>query len=121
MIPELPSDTMKIKNSIYNEIVNCLGDRYEKGSTTLHSIAAGGEKGNFKISFRIYNFFHIFFTYDQGNISCAIKQGDFSIPLKTRITIYSPKTFLVFWSEVCFQLELRIPDKYLKYYGWMIK
>lgn len=73
----------------------------------------------FSINFKAYNYFVILLNYEKGRIGCSIQYGEKSfIPIENSQKWYEEMDFNIFCRELKEQLELRIPDKFLKFYGW---
>ena len=72
----------------------------------------------FNMQFTLYNFFNISFNYDRGAFGCSIINGELGIGLKNSQKWYDKADMDVFFKELEQQIELRIPDKFLEYYGW---
>jgi hypothetical protein len=72
----------------------------------------------FTIEFQAYDYFIIIFNYDRGRFGCSIKYGSGGISLKNSQKWYDEADMNTFFKELEQQIELRIPDKFLKYHGW---
>jgi hypothetical protein len=72
----------------------------------------------FSIEFRLYNYFPMIFNYDRGRFGCAISYGVNGVGLKNSQQWYDEADMDIFLKELEEQIELRIPDKFLKFYGW---
>jgi|SRR5690625_148592 len=72
----------------------------------------------FTIEFEAYNFFILYLNYDRGRFGCAIKYGNSGISLENSQKWYDKADMNIFFQELEQQLVLRIPDKFLEYYGW---
>ena len=70
------------------------------------------------IEFKMYNYFYVIFNYDRGSFGCAIINGEHGIDLESSEKWFDKADFDNFFSDLKEQIELRIPDKYLEYYGW---
>ena len=73
----------------------------------------------FSLEFNIYNFYHIFLNYDRGCFGCAISYGGKGIPLKNSQKWYEEADLNIFVAELDKEIRLRIPNKFLEYYGWL--
>lgn len=71
------------------------------------------------ISFQAYNYFIILFTYDMGRFGCSIQFGQHTVGLPNSQKWFDEADFSIFFKELKEELELRIPDKFLKARGWM--
>lgn len=73
----------------------------------------------FNVRFSAYNYFIVLFYYDSGRIGCNIQYGEnLFIELKNSQEWYEKADFDIFCKELQEDLELRIPDKFLKAHGW---
>ena len=73
----------------------------------------------FSIDFEAYNYFVIRLNYDQGRFGCNIISGERMIALNNSQGWWDEADFDVFLIELQKELELRIPDKYLRAHGWL--
>lgn len=73
----------------------------------------------FSIKCTIYNYFVLLFNYDRGHFGCNIMCGNDAIAIPTNIEWDDDCDFAFFLKEIDEQIRLRIPDKYLKAYGWL--
>lgn len=65
-------------------------------------------------------FFYVVFQYNLDIIGCYIEAGNnICIPLITDKNCYSDTVIEDYISKIKDELELRIPDKYLKAKGWL--
>ena len=73
----------------------------------------------FSIDFEAYNYFAIRLNYDQGRFGCNIISGERMIGLNNSQKWWDKANFDIFFVELQKELELRIPDKYLRAHGWL--
>ena len=73
----------------------------------------------FSIDFEAYNYFAIRLNYDQGRFGCNIISGERMIALNNSQEWWDEANFDIFFMELQKELELRIPDKYLRAHGWL--
>ena len=73
----------------------------------------------FSITFKAYNYFVIRLNYSKGRFGCCIDFGEYGISLDNSQKWWDPADFDVFLEELKQEIELRIPDKFLKAKGWM--
>lgn len=66
----------------------------------------------------MYDYYNVILNYDRGRFGCHIMCGNKKIPLKNSRKWYDKADMNTFFKELQEQLELRIPDKFLKYNGW---
>lgn len=73
----------------------------------------------FSVRFKAYNYFIVLLNYDRGILGCNIQFGEYGIGLPNSQKWFDKADFQVFCEELQKQLELRIPDKFLKANGWL--
>ena len=73
----------------------------------------------FSIDFEAYNYFVIRLNYDQGRFGCNIISGERMIGLNNSQEWWDKANFDIFFMELQKELELRIPDEYLRAHGWL--
>lgn len=73
----------------------------------------------FSIEFCAYDYFPIIFHYDMGRIGCNICFGTRVIALENSQKWWDEADFNIFFQELKDELELRIPDKFLKTHDWL--
>ena len=73
----------------------------------------------FSIDFEAYNYFAIRLNYDQGRFGCNIISGERMIALNNSQEWWDEANFDIFFMELQKELELRIPDEYLRAHGWL--
>lgn len=73
----------------------------------------------FSVEFVAYDYFQIKLNYDKGRFGCCIVYGEKTIELKNSQKWWDEADFDVFFRELKEELELRIPDKFLKTRGWL--
>ena len=73
---------------------------------------------SFGIEFFAYNYFLIRLNYDRGSFGCCISVGKYGIGLENSQEWWDTADFDIFFDELERELELRIPDKFLKAKGW---
>ena len=73
----------------------------------------------FSVEFVAYDYFPIRCNYDKGRFGCCITYGNRTVALDNSQKWWNEANFDVFFEELKEELELRIPDKYLKAHGWM--
>lgn len=73
----------------------------------------------FSVEFEAYGYFPIRMNYDKGRFGCCIVFGDKGIPLENSQKWWDEADFDLFFKELQEELELRIPDKFLKAHGWL--
>lgn len=89
-------------------------------STEIYDVVDDADHRQFKIRFLAYDYFIVVFQYEQDVVGCAIEQGNnIYIPLVKGQHCYSSENLNVYFNAVSEELELRIPDKFLKNRGWL--
>ena len=73
----------------------------------------------FSIEFEAYNYFILRLNYDRGRFGCSIVFGDRMVKLRNSQEWWDEADFDIFFAELQNELELRIPDKFLKSHGWI--
>ena len=111
----MQNNAEKIAVDIINKLKNYFGNRLEGFS--VYSIT-DEPYTMFSIKFTAYNYFPIIFNYDRGSFGCSISNGGEGVELKSSQTWYDKADINVFLKELQQQIELRIPDKFLEFYGW---
>ena len=103
---------------LYNKILSYFNNRIDEDGYSLKT-KDDQTDDVFKLMVRVYNTFYLNFYYDQKNIYCSIDNGYHEIKLPLSSYTYEENTFDSFLIEVQKELELRIPDKFLKDRGWL--
>lgn len=73
----------------------------------------------FSIKFTLYNYYIIVYNYDRGHFGCSIIFGDDTVTLQSNVEWDDECNYASYWKEIDRLVRLRIPDKYLKEYGWL--
>ena len=75
----------------------------------------------FKLNFAAYNYFWIQFSYDNDLCGFSIILNDqFGVSLESEMRSYMGTTdWDSYLKEIMAEIELRIPDKFLKAKGWL--
>ncbi|MDQ0362146.1 hypothetical protein [Breznakia pachnodae] len=73
----------------------------------------------FSIDFELYNYFNIRLNYERGRFGCSINNGGNYISLENSQKWFDEADFNIFFKELKIEIELRIPDKYLKAKEWI--
>ncbi len=85
----------------------------------IEDVVNDSEYGFFSVKFSAYNYFPMRFEYDRGRFACYIDYGIRKIKLESSQKLWYNADFNTFLKEIKTQLELRIPDKFLRAKGWM--
>lgn len=75
----------------------------------------------FGIEFYAYDYFIVRLNYDRGRFGCCICEGKYGIRLNSSQENWDTADFDIFFDDLERELELRIPDKFLKAKGWYKK
>lgn len=74
----------------------------------------------FSLEFKLYNFYNIILNYDRGRFGCAILYCESKgVGLPNSQQWYDKDDLDISVRELDEEIRLRIPDKYLKHYGWL--
>ena len=73
----------------------------------------------FWIKFKAYDYFPIILTYDVGSFGCTILIGKHGATLRNSQQWWEKANLDVFLKELKEEIELRIPEKFLKAKGWL--
>lgn len=104
---------------ISEELMNALDDYFgDRLDCFVVSNQMDTPHTEFRIEFEMYKFFNVVLEYDRGCFGCSIQSGEVLIGLENSQEWYDTADMKKFLKELEFQLELRIPDKFLKYHGW---
>ncbi len=104
--------------NISKVLKNILNDRIS--SSKIYDLVDEPNHHSFKIGFTAYNCFYVVFQYNLDIIGCYIEVGNnICFPLITDKNCYSDTVIEDYISKIKDELELRIPDKYLKAKGWL--
>ncbi len=97
---------------------NYFGNRIEGYS--IYNFDDSPYARTFNMIFSLYNYFTVGLNYDRGKFGCHIVNGKWGVALNNsqeRRDLERADIDL-FIREIDEQVRLRIPDKYLEYYGW---
>lgn len=109
----------KNSETISDEIINRLGDYFQKKiDDFMISEMTDTPYTMFGIEFVMYKYFNIVLNYDRGRFGCSIINGNRFLPLENSQKWYDKLDMNTFLKELEEQIKLRIPDKYLEFYGW---
>lgn len=104
--------------NISKVLKNILNDRIS--SSKIYDLIDESNHYSFKIGFTAYNYFYVVFQYNLDIIDCYIEVGNnLCVPLITAKNCYSDTVIEDYILKIKDELELRIPDKYLKAKGWL--
>ncbi|MBQ8527082.1 MAG: hypothetical protein IJ429_01290 [Lachnospiraceae bacterium] len=112
------NETDKMALEFNKKIREKLGDRV--GSFVIEKVNDDSDNRFFSITFKMYDYYVICFNYDRGFFSCCI---DFDvhgcINLESSQKCWDTADFDIFFEELKNEIELRIPDKFLRAKGWL--
>ena len=94
-----------------------MGDKVDK--FCIFNVNDDVNHREFSINFEAYNYFAIRLNYDQGRFGCNIISGERMIALNNSQEWWDEANFDIFFMELQKELELRIPDEYLRAHGWL--
>lgn len=113
------NETNKMAGKLCNMLQSRFGDRVE-GFVILRVIDDPNWR-EFSIEFEAYKYFPIRLNYDRGRFGCSIDYGEYGISLESSQKWWDTADFDIFFDDLERELELRIPDKFLKARGWYKK
>lgn len=95
------------------------GNRITSGFT-ITDVNEDVNHKEFSIQVTLYDYYRIYINYDKF-IGACIATGDVGVGLKNSQNDWSQDDFDIdlFMEEMKKEIELRIPDKYLKAKGWL--
>lgn len=112
------NDFNEIRMKIGRKIKQVFGDR--SGCLEFFDIVEEAGHWAFKIRFVAYNYFVIVFNYELDIIGFSIEAGqENKICIMDEHTCYSNTDLDSYIKKVIDEIELRIPDKYLRAHGWI--
>ncbi len=111
------NETEKIAFHFIEMAKDKMGDRLSDFTIVeLYDIPAHRD---FSIDFVAYNYLFVRLSYSNGSFGCSIVSGKYRTYLKNSQKRWDNTNFDVFFKELKRELELRIPDEYLKAKGWL--
>lgn len=111
------SDTDKLALSFNRMAREKLGERVK--DFCIFNVNDDVNRREFRVEFTAYNYFPVRFNYDLGGMGCSISFNNRTIGLSNSQEWWDNADFDLFFKELQTELELRIPDKYLKANGWL--
>lgn len=106
----------EIENIFVDGLKRQLGDRIESIIVVESSNEPITQVG---IEFLAYKYCTIRFNYDRGSFGCCIVTGRQGVVLESTETWFDEANLDKFFQDIKSEIELRIPDKFLKAKGWM--
>lgn len=111
------NDTQMKSIEASKKIKEIFGDRI--GTPKIYDVVHENNHYQFRIGFTAYESFSVVFQYEMDIIGCYFECGrQDCISLVDGRHCYSDTDLEAFFKEVRTQLELRVPDKFLKAKGW---
>lgn len=111
------NEMQRIALSVSKELKKIFENRISY--TNIFDVVDEPNHHNFKIGFTAYDYFSVVFQYEQDIIGCHIEIGKNTfVPLLKEKHCYSDTDINSYFLKVKEELELRIPDKYLRAKGW---
>lgn len=111
------NETEKMASDFIDAIDKRMGEQVD--NFVLDDVSDDPRYRTFTIRLLAYNYFHVYIRFDRGSILCALKDSDSYILLPNSQENYSKMDIDKFVEELRREIELRIPDKYLKAHGYM--
>lgn len=112
------NDFKEIRMEIGRKIKQFFGNRI--GSLEFYDIVEEVGHWSFKIRFIAYNYFIILFNYELDIIGFSIEVGcENKICIIDEHICYSDVDLDSYLKRVKDEIELRIPDKFLRVHGWI--
>lgn len=113
------NDTQKKALEVSKKLKDAFGNRV--AYTEVYDVVDVANHYSFKIRFLAYSYFWVVFQYDLDLIGCYIEGGNNRCIFLSNDEMrgYSSTDLDKYFEQVREELELRIPDKYLKANGWL--
>lgn len=111
------NETEQMASDFCDKVANKFGKRVN--DFAILDVIDDPNHRTFSVEFEAYNYFIIRMNYERGSFGCCIITGKYGITLHNSQEWYDTADFNVFFRELQEQLELRIPDKFLKANGWL--
>ena len=115
----MQSDLMRAKANFF---IDELLKHFEKrvSEFCISNVDEDESHAAFRVDFKAYDYFWVFANYDRGVFGCSIRQGEaLFIPLNSSYQWWEKTDFTHYFEELQSELELRIPDKFLRARGWL--
>ena len=107
----------KIATEMVDKMIEYFGNRVTE--FVIANVIDDPNHRAFSITFKAYNYFVIRLNYSKGRFGCCIDFGEYGISLDNSQKWWDTADFDVFLEELKQEIELRIPDKFLKAKGWL--
>ena len=107
----------KIATEMVDKMIEYFGNRVTE--FVIAGVINDSSHRAFSITFKAYNYFVIRLNYNKGRFGCCVDFGEYGISLDNSQKWWDTADFDVFFKELKQEIELRIPDKFLKAKGWL--
>lgn len=111
------NETDKMALQFNRRIREKFGERV--GNFVIENVIDDPAYRSFSIKFKAYDYFPMRLNYDRGRFGCCIAMGETAIGLENSQKWWDSADFDIFFEELKQEIELRIPDKFLKAKGWL--
>jgi hypothetical protein len=111
------NETQKMASDFIDQMISKFGEKMK--NFIIQDVTDNPNHRAFSITFEMYNYFNVILNYGRGHFGCAIINGDHhGVSLKNSQEWWDEADFNIFFKELEKEIELRIPEKYLKANGW---
>ena len=107
----------KIATEMVDKMIEYFGNRVTE--FVIAGVINDPSHRAFSITFKASNYFVIRLNYNKGRFGCCVDFGEYGISLDNSQKWWDTADFDVFFKELKQEIELRIPDKFLKAKGWL--
>lgn len=111
------NETEQMARSFNKMARESLGDKV--GGFVIFNVTDDVNHREFSIEFTAYDYYPIRLNYEKGRFGCSIHYGQRHIGIPSSQEWWDKTDFSIFFEELKQDLELRIPDKFLKSRGWL--
>ena len=108
-----------LATEVSERIQRAFGDR--ASDMTIYDVVDVPNHHMFSIKFKAYDYYWVQFNYDNDLCGFSIDLGDeFGASLESKMRSYmGTKDWDSYLKEIMAEIELRIPDEFLKAKGWL--
>ena len=114
-----PNETAKMAGEFCDMLKKKFGDRVD--DISIFRLVDDQSHREFSISFVAYEYYTVGFNYERGSFGCFLDFGRTGVNLNSSQKWWDTADFDIFFDDLERELELRIPDKFLKARGWYKK
>ncbi len=100
-----------------NKLKDFFGNRVE--DVLVEHVEHSSILREFVVTFFAYNYYPICCNYDGGRFGCVITNSEYGVEIKNSQEWWETTDFNIFFEELKKEIELRIPDEFLKAKGWL--